>query len=334
MVGFLGMAFVAACTDNDNRDPTAPTSPEVVPEGTEVSAAVAANSWSTKRSMLLPARAHMKAAMLNGIIYVVGGDDISGEEILRNFDAYSVASNTWTTRRPLPGGRSFMCGLSVIGGKLYTTGGFRTTTGGKIPTRSLYVYTPGTNTWDKKANIPVDALRGTQGVIAGKLYVHIGTISLGADSVFFRYDPATNTWIKRRSPPNQHLQGQAEVINGKYYLVGGVGGPDLEPTTRLDVYDPATNTWTQKASMATGRLNFASGVINGKLYVSGGFDSGGAETFASTEVYDPATNTWSSKAPMPTPQQSMASAVGGSRLFVMGGSDGFGLTRRVQAFFP
>jgi N-acetylneuraminic acid mutarotase len=334
-LGFLVVAFTTACADSTGRELTAPSSaPMSELEGPSLLAAP--NSWTTKRPMLLPARADMKAARLNGKIYVVGGQTFDSDQYLRNLDVYDVASNTWSTRRPLPGGRSLMCGFSVIGGKLYTVGGLRTTVDGVRLSRSLYVYDPETDTWDKKANIPVDAIEGTQGVIAGKLYVHVGTISMGADSVFFRYDPATDTWTKRASPPSQHMTGQAEIINGKYYLVGGEGGPDLLPTKLLHVYDPTTDTWTTRAPMSErlGRMRFASGVVNGKLYIAGGRD-GGPNTLASTEVYDPATNTWAPRASMLSTLTGMASAVAGGKLFVIGGNDDSpGFTRKVQAFTP
>src|SRR5262245_30692470 len=92
-LGLLVVAFLAACSDGDGRDPKAPSDQAGISEpAAEINAAVAANTWTTKRSMLLPARAFMKAATLNGIIYVVGGE--GGGQILRNFDAYNVASNT------------------------------------------------------------------------------------------------------------------------------------------------------------------------------------------------------------------------------------------------
>ena len=330
MLGSLVLILLTACTDNDGPDPTAP-SPEGITEPARLSAVSASNSWTLRRSMPLPARFSSKAATLNGIIYVVGGEE--DNQSIRDVDAYNIASNTWSSRRSLPAATN-MNGVSVIDGKLYVVGGIRQTADGRTLSRSLFVYNPKFDSWTRKRDLPVDAFHGTQAVINGKLYVHVGSISLGVDSVFFRYDPATNTWIKRASPPNQHIQGQARAINGKLYLVGGEGSPNLEPTTRLDVYNPATNTWTRKASMLQRRMAFASGVINGKLYVAGGWDSGEGSTLNSTEVYDPATNTWSSKAVMPNPQLYMASAAGGNRLFVIGGDDGLGPTRKVQAFRP
>ncbi len=326
------VVFTTACSDTTGRDPTAPSSQEGITEPTGLSVVPAPNSWTLKRSMLFPARADMKAATLNGIIYVVGGW-VGGDTFLRNVDAYNIATNTWSPRRTLPAPRANVNGVSVIGGKLYVSGGVGPI--GDFPSgvsRSLYVYDPKANTWHRRADLPVRGSSGAQGVIGGKLYVLVGSISLGA-RVFFRYDPETDTWIDRAPPPNQHLGGQGEVINGKFYLIGGEGNDDLFPTTLLHVYSPATNTWTTKAPMSRRRKDFASGVINGKLYVAGGQDDTGA-TLASTEVYDPATNTWAGAASMPTIQSDMASAVGGDRLFVIGGFGPGGFTRIVQAFHP
>ncbi len=328
----LPLVFTTACGDSPRRDLTAPDLHTETLEPYDLSSLAAANTWVNRRSMLDPARFLMKAATLNGIIYVVGGDaGVEPNRALRNLDAYNVVTNTWSRRRQLPSGRSDLNGASVIGGKLYVTGGIKPLNGGYTSTRTLFVYDPESDTWAKKANMPVNATRGAQGVIGGRLYVHVASITPGA-RVFFRYDPATDTWIDRAPPPTQHIRGGAGVIDGKFYLVGGEGGPDLLPTTTLSVYNPATNTWVTRAPMSQRRQQFATGVIKGKLYVAGGW-SDRPETLSATEVYDPATDTWTPKASMLAAQAGMASAVASGKLFVMGGFNS-GMTRKVQAFTP
>jgi N-acetylneuraminic acid mutarotase len=329
----VALVVTTACGDSHRRDLTGPD-PQTETVGPQsLSPLAAANTWVNKRSMLDPARFRVKAAGFNGIIYVVGGDaGVEPNRALRNLDAYNVATNTWSRRRQLPSGRSDVNGASVIGGKIYVTGGLRPLNGGYALSRTLFVYNPASDTWAKKANMPVDATRGAQGVIDGRLYVHVGSATPG-DRVFFRYNPATDTWADRAAPPTQHIRGGAGVINGKFYLVGGEGGPDLLPTRTLSVYNPATNTWTTKAPMSQRRQQFATGVINGKLYVAGGSSDAG-EALTATEVYDPATDRWTMKAPMLAEQAGMAGAVASGKLFVMGGFNNSSTTRKVQAFTP
>lgn len=318
------------------RDSTAPE-PEVARSdaaaGESAAALATSNTWSMKARMW-SARSFSVAATTNGIMYVVGGGS-STAYATTTVQAYSVATNTWSTRKPLPVPRTFMNGASEISGRLYLTGGI----GGDLgpPSKRLYVYDPGTNGWSRKRDMPVAGMDGIQAVVKGLLYVYI-PMGVDYEGTFLRYTPATDTWKTLARPPTRHGMAQAGVINGKLYLVGGDGGPFYEIMNILSVYDPVTNTWTTKAPMNTPRDLFFAGVINGRLYVTGG---GGPSDTRVTEVYDPAANRWTARASLPCYQDSGASAVAGGRLFVIGGGGGqggdchyYGLTRRVYAYTP
>jgi N-acetylneuraminic acid mutarotase len=335
----LALAFGAGCTSSPNSDPTAPEEESVTLEPQSVSLLSAGNTWATKRSGLSPARMFMKAGTIKNVIYVVGGDaGGANTHALSNVDAYDVATNTWSRRQPLPGGRSRMNGASVIDGKLYLTGGFRHAAGvggdHYVLSETLFVYDPETNIWVRKSAMPVAGLGGAQGVIGGFLYVYLGG-STDGQTRFLRYNPATNAWAKRTSPASNPGEGVVGgVINGKFYLAGGTfgGGPGSLATAALIVYNPATNSWTTKASMLTARRNHAGAVINEKLYVAGGNDNSDG-TLKTAEVYDPVTNRWTSIASMPTEQGGAASTVASGKLFVIGGYQVF-LTTKVQAYSP
>lgn len=127
----LGLcAVLAACDGPPARDLTAPE-----PESGKFSAA-APNTWATKRNMLA-ARMALKAATVGNIIYVVGGQ--SGARVVsRAVEAYNVATNSWSARRPLPSALVAVNGVSVIAGRLYVTGGGNSS--GFV--RTLFVYNP------------------------------------------------------------------------------------------------------------------------------------------------------------------------------------------------
>lgn len=327
------LSALGACDDTPTRDLTAPDP--------EAAALTVSNTWSTRRSGFLPARADMKAGTIHNIIYLVGGDTRhAGSRALVNVEAYNVATNTWSRRRQLPDGRSAIHGASAIGGKLYVSGGLKILPPGSFrETRTLFVYNPVTNTWVRKADMPAAGFDGAQGVIGGRLYVYVGNDFFTSGDHFFRYNPATNTWVTLPRPPVQHASGMGGVINGKFYLVGGFGFfSDANAT--LNVYDPATNTWTTKASMTEPRLHLAGGVIKGKLYVAGGSTigkTGGFTVRATLEVYNPATDRWTRKRSMPTARSSAAGAVASGRLFVIGGDlgpAGGPQTTKVEAYTP
>jgi len=77
----------------------------------------------------------------------------------RAVEAYTLSTNSWSARKPLPNARFESNGASVINGRLYVTGGcsgsfFSTCS----PTKTLYVYNPATNAWSRKADMPRESM--------------------------------------------------------------------------------------------------------------------------------------------------------------------------------
>ncbi len=93
----------------------------------------------------------VKAGLLNDIVYVVGGRVSVTGDARALVQAYNVSTNSWSLRKSLPSPRRAINGVSAINGKLYVTGGFNSSS---ALTRTLYVYTPGTNSWVKRADMP------------------------------------------------------------------------------------------------------------------------------------------------------------------------------------
>ncbi|MFZ2412506.1 MAG: kelch repeat-containing protein, partial [Candidatus Methanoperedens sp.] len=208
--------------------------------------------------------------------------------------------------------------IGVIDTKLYLVGGWDYPISG-IPTRTLQIYNPASNTWSTGADMPILSGCSVAGVINRKLYVLTACDGYSGFRKYLHvYDPDSNIWTAKASPPNIHAYAGGGVINGKFYIIGGFDGSNNIAT--LDVYDPATDTWVTMASMPTARQSLASGVIDGKLYAVGGFD--GTNRLATLEVYDPLTNTWTTKASMTTARNSLSADVIAGNLYAVGGSDG------------
>jgi N-acetylneuraminic acid mutarotase len=254
--------------------------------------------------------------------------------------AYNVATNTWSTVRPLPAGRSGANGVTALKGKLFMTGGANSS--GQL-TRTLFIYDPATNSWSRGADLPRAAGCGIQGAIGGQLYVYAGCIGVPVvpdAHRFFRYNPHTNTWATLAPPPRRHTFSPfGAALGDKFYLGGGWW--DHAPTGFFYAYDPATDTWAERAGVphGGGHAFGAYSVLRGKLYVAGGIDDGGFPT-QDLSVYDPVTNTWAEKALMPLYRRNAIGAFGGGRFFVMGGSalddnlDPVDASRRVDAYIP
>jgi N-acetylneuraminic acid mutarotase len=311
---------VSSCEVSSNQAITAPESDAGTLDAQSVSLLAASNTWTATHSLLQP-RAYMVAGTINSIIYVVAGLAPTGTLppffLTSTVQAYRVATNTWSLKKSLPAPRAQLNGASVINGRLYVTGGSNSAVVPVVPTKTLYVYTPGTNTWARKADLPQAGWNGAQGVIAGLLYVYVGRTQNQEDG-FFRYTPITNTWIRLAPPPTEHSNAAVGVIGGKFYLAGGQTSVAISKA--LDVYNPATNTWTTRAPMPQARSHMASTVINGQLFVASGVVDNGK--VATALAYNPSTNTWATKASMPAVRAAAAGAAANGLFFVLGGLDG------------
>jgi N-acetylneuraminic acid mutarotase len=287
----------------------------------------------------------MSAGAINGVIYVVGGNHIDRNSfesrVLARVDAYAVATDRWSRVASLPGPREGPNGASVIGGKLYVTGGrsnARTPQGFLKPTRTLFVYDPATNGWTRKADMPQAGCGGVQGVIGGKLYVFMPSVRWcdpagngGTAARFYRYEPATDRWLSRAVPPSsaawpEARSGTGGAINGKFYLVG--------PNAQLHVYDPAGNSWQAKAAMPELRNVMEAAVLNGKLFLIGGVPLSSEFPQPTVEVYNPETNTWSRKAPIPVGTVDGAAVGAAGKVYYVSGWIGTSLASRMFAYTP
>ena len=86
----------------------------------------------------------LSCSVVNGKIYAIGGCDISniGTSVVEEYDP---ATDTWTTKSPMPTGRLGLT-AGVVNGKIYVIGGVD-----KYPQSKCYniveVYDPITDTW-------------------------------------------------------------------------------------------------------------------------------------------------------------------------------------------
>jgi N-acetylneuraminic acid mutarotase len=342
LVGMIALGGFAlhACSDDTTTGPMraaepSPTAPEL---------AVASNTWIVRAKMPSDwtdvAAATVTNAAGQPIVYAIGGLNPIWGNPQQTVSAYNAATNTWTSRQPLPVRLARTNGAGVINGKIYISGGC-TDRQCLFPTSALYMYDPATNTWTMKRDIPAAPPRepygedryplgdGVTGVIGGKLYVVSGCFEADAphgyfetcEPLFFRYNPATNNWVELPSPStvvetslyHPFLGG---VIDGKFYVMGSMYSTR---ETWFAVYDPATNRWTKLTNgFASPREGAASAVLGSKLYVIGGSrynaSKDAMDTLAVTISYDPTTRLWTRRADLPGPRTDIAA----SRIFLNG----------------
>jgi len=268
--------------------------------------------------------------MVNGIVYVVGGQNATG--VLATMEAYDPISNTWTTKTSMPTARTG-AGAGVINGIIYVAGGLNNASPGMVVV-TVEAYDPTTNAWTTKAPMPTARHGLGVGVVNGILYAVGGAANndgSGFLNVVEAYDPSTNTWTTKAPMPTAR-QGFAEVgvVNGILYAIGGYNGAILQT---VEAYNPGTDTWTTRTSMPTARYFPGVGVLNGTIYVAGGTISG-PDNLTTLEAYNPGTDTWTNESPMPTGRYGMIMETVGGSLYAVGGiANGISLAVN-EAFTP
>jgi YVTN family beta-propeller protein len=274
-------------------------------------------AWTTEAS-LPSARMSGAGAVVNGILYVVGGNNQGPG--LTTVDAYDPATNTWVAKAPMSMGRQNPA-VGVINGILYAVGGY----GDSGFLASVEAYDPATNTWTTKAPMLTAHYAPVAGVINGILYV-AGGQNNGFIATVEAYDPATNTWTSKASMPTARSHFAAGVVNNVLYAMGGLSSGGSIAVN--EAYDPVTDTWTTKTPMLNALGYHNAGVVDGVIYVVND-----TSYLSTVNAYDSGTDTWAIKDAIPTMRHSSAVGVINGIIHVAGGYNGLPIST-VEAYTP
>jgi N-acetylneuraminic acid mutarotase len=188
-----------------------------------------ANSWTPGLASMSTVRSNFGVGVVNGIIYAVGGDDLSGNP-LETVESYNPSSNTWT-----PGLANMPVSLSqmtvgVVNGIIYVAGGdpntgFTTTIG---VVNTLESYNPSSNTWTSGLATMPDSVECALGVGFNGLFYVVGGVDNGAYpgmlNTAYAYSPGANSWSTKSPMPNNQSGQSGQVVNGVIYSIGGWNG--------------------------------------------------------------------------------------------------------------
>src|SRR2546427_4976019 len=109
-------------------------------------------SWTTLTSMPTPRSALAAVTGPDGRIYAIGGvDTLRSPEPLATVEAYTVATNTWTTVASLPTPRQLLAAAVGPDGRIYALGG---ADAAGNPLHTVEAYTITTNTWAAALPLP------------------------------------------------------------------------------------------------------------------------------------------------------------------------------------
>nr|7ONH_A Chain A, SAKe6BE-L3 [synthetic construct]7ONH_B Chain B, SAKe6BE-L3 [synthetic construct] len=285
------------------------------------------NEWSLV-APLSTRRSGVGVAVLNGLIYAVGGYDGSpdGSTHLNSVEAYDPERNEWSLVAPLSTRRSGV-GVAVLNGLIYAVGGFatlETESGELVPTElnSVEAYDPERNEWSlvaplstRRSGVGVAVLNGLIYAVGGYDGSPDGSTHLNSVEA---YDPERNEWSLVAPLSTRRSGVGVAVLNGLIYAVGGFAtleteSGELVPTelNSVEAYDPERNEWSLVAPLSTRRSGVGVAVLNGLIYAVGGYDGSpdGSTHLNSVEAYDPERNEWSLVAPLSTRRSGVGVAV-------------------------
>ena len=230
----------------------------------------ATDTWSRKTDMPT-ARGWMSpsSAVVDGKIYVIGGDDGRPGNSSPTVEEYDPATDTWSRKTDMPTSRWGLASCS-FNGKIYAIGGYPPGSFGGLKT--VEVYDPETDTWTSKADMPVGLALQNACVVNEKIYAIGGRPNLMSRPNLLEYDPATDIWTQKSDMPVATSNMGSVVFGNKIVVIGGWDWSLDYPYTTVQMYDPGTDTWTIEADAPFLRATFSAEIVNNRIYAIGGTD--------------------------------------------------------------
>lgn len=164
------------------------------------------------------ARIDPGAAVVNNIIYVVGGviSRPGGYQRFTRVESYNPNSNKWRRRAQLLVGKSEPS-VARIGSTIVAADGYTA----HRDTGDNESYSPRTNSWTMLAADPNPRNEACSGSIGGRLFVaggsHNGRLLDSAES----FNLLQSKWARKVSMPQAVTGAGSAVYNGQLYCLGG-----------------------------------------------------------------------------------------------------------------
>lgn len=165
-------------------------------------------------------------AYYDGGLYLSGGNDAGRVKATNTHWAISTTSRNpvWTPMAPLPRVGDHK-GAAVVNGIIYAIGGEDNHGTTYNQHADVYAYNPRTNTWTRKANMPLASshFEGATMVIGTKILVMGGRIDLPRERTaqVRVYDTLSDAWTVLNPLPFDRLGGVAGLYNGRVYFTNG-----------------------------------------------------------------------------------------------------------------
>lgn len=320
-----------------------------------------ASPWSSLAPIpVFPRQEHTTVYLPPSTIAILGGivPDASSSPPVNTTNImqfYSVATNSWTTKAPMPLALNHANAV-VANGKIYVLGGLaksneETPTWRAVP--NSWVYEPSTDSWSELPGMPEGQARGSAavGVYDSKVFLAGGLSELipGATQQTVAgvsiFDTTTRSWIQvpelAKTLPQGRDHAGVGVVGQKMYVLGGrINGQN---NTRSDVFmldlGYLEAGWsTMSGKMPTPRGGVASSVVETQIYTFGGEGNPAATSgvFDQIEVFDTHEGSWHSAGKMEIPRHGTSAVAVNGKIYIPGGgvTQGSGPVADFDVFDP
>ncbi|MDG1325750.1 MAG: SUMF1/EgtB/PvdO family nonheme iron enzyme, partial [Opitutales bacterium] len=256
-------------------------------------------------------RAYNGMAVLNGEIYLVGGN--GSEEIEKGVQKYNPKTNTWSTIASMNERRALVAAVA-FNGKIFAIGG----SGGGVTHASTEFYDPATQLWTYGPALPV----ATSGVSAislnGKVYLMGGYDGSSYLNQVLELSSETGQWISKTSMPNSGDGHKLVNFQNKIWAIGGIVA-GTGSSAKAVIYDPVLDSWSAAPNMTQKRHWPVAWSTPEGIFVGSGFKTGNSTIHQSLEFFNPISNSWSAVGSLPEFAYYGEAKIIGEKVFVVGG---------------
>ena len=206
------------------------------------------DKWTTANDLKTP-RWWAKSVVLNGKIYVIGGEKSSPWNGIRTVEEYDPATDNWSTKADMITGRKNFAAC-VLNGMIYVFGGTTGNCSGIVS--SVEAYDTLSDKWVEKTNMPSLAGGPSAAQLNGKAYVSGGstTACVPTDpllSTMYEYNPHHDLFplIEKIEVDKSYVKAGTDSIcittimrdPTGITLMAQIEAPDQTPVDSLQLFD-------------------------------------------------------------------------------------------------
>lgn len=230
------------------------------------------NNWTAVANMPAALHSHSAQRMLDGKIYVWGGQSAVPALSASGY-IYDPVADSWAAGTSFPFAVAGAASARFANGDIISIGG-RTqpdSVTNFLTTNMVYIYRAGTGIWERVADCPVTSNAGAATVMPN------GNVAFVYRTGFYVYNPTTNAWSQGPNLPAGRFA--AGVVCTPEGYVGVYGGSEQTnvPTSTLYVYNPCCNAWGSATSLPITVYGGQAQISDngGNVYIFGGVSTGG-----------------------------------------------------------